>query len=753
MDSPRLFRRWWLVPVGIGLLGVALSCLAFLFADRADDRRVQGLLQSRAEWRARDIEAKIRLSGNAVENVAIAISANPFLDPESFRRLALRARRAIDHVNALQWAPRIRQDQLAGFEQSARYYGINDYRVFDVTPDFRPTELAARDEYFPVLFDVRFEGGRLTQGLALGKYDGRRIPMERARDTAGPIATLPVQPIGPPSSRRVYLLFWPVYDGVDLPTIEERHAKLRGYAVGNYDIESLLFAAVRNTPEIIETIRFFVTAAHVDGAPADAVAVYSPVSRRIEPGTVAIDPSQVPAARVERHFDVFGQHWHLAFEYAPAALAARRSNAAWGWLVAGLLLTSSLVFYLWRARGRTERIAAMVTERTAELERTSAQLQQAQKMEAIGNLTGGMAHDFNNLLSVVIGNLDLLEEKTRNDPETAALVEAALQAGLRGAELTRRLLAFARRQPLAPRITDLNELVTGMIRLLERMLEGHIEIRLKTAPGLWPVMIDPAQLNSAIVNLATNARDAMPDGGRLTIETKNTHLDADYAALNPGAVPGDYVLLEVSDTGRGMPAETLAQVFEPFFTTKDVGQGTGLGLSMVFGFVKQSEGHIKIYSEVGQGTTVRLYFPRGAHETQATTVASAALKPPEKGNETVLVVEDDAAVRATVVRQLTELGYTVLEVENGNAALLLLKNPESRIDLLFTDLVMPGGMSGRDLARAARVERPSLRVLFASGYPGTALHDGDRLPEQEHFLSKPYRKQDLARKIQDVLKT
>jgi CheY-like chemotaxis protein len=264
-------------------------------------------------------------------------------------------------------------------------------------------------------------------------------------------------------------------------------------------------------------------------------------------------------------------------------------------------------------------------------------------------------------------------------------------------------------------------------------------------------MIDPAQLNSAIANLATNARDAMPGGGRLTIETKNVHLDADYARVNPDVVPGDFVLIEVSDTGAGMDAETLTRVFEPFFTTKDAGRGTGLGLSMVFGFVKQSAGHIKIYSEVGHGTTVRIYLPRAdAALPVAETKAAAAPAEPQRHGETILVVEDNADVRGTVVNQLAGLGYQVVEAASPRAALAILSNPETAIDLLFTDIIMPGGMNGHELARAALAERPALRVLFTSGYSGTALRNGDRIREGEHFLSKPYRREELARKLDEV---
>jgi signal transduction histidine kinase/CheY-like chemotaxis protein len=749
MGNSRLLRSGWVAPVGVGILGVVLSLLAFWSAQRADQERVRTVLELRADWRARDLEAKIRMSGNAVENLAIAMAATTAPDAGQFKKIAARAHRGLDHVNSLQWAPRVPLAEIAAFEALARSLGQTDYRLFDVSPDFQPTELSERSEYFPVLFDERFHGGRPSLGLALGKYEGRRIPMETARDQGGPVATAPVRPIGPQADTLVYLLFWPVYDGVDVPAaVEERQAKLRGYALGNYNLIAMLTAAIVNTPDMIGTLQFSVGAAHQTNAADVAAAHYSPDTRRVELGPRPADAAQPPAARLERDFTVFNQHWDLTFDFSADAVAGLRSQGAFGWLIAGLLLTGSMVFYLLRERVRTREIEALVEARTAELARTGEQLHQAQKMEAIGNMTGGMAHDFNNLLAVVIGNLDLLQDRVRNDPEAVALAEAALQASTRGADLTRQLLAFARRQPLAPRIIDINELVIGMTRLLERILEEHIEVVLITAPDAWPVLIDASQLNSAIANLATNARDAMPNGGRLTIETRNTHLDADYVSLNPEAVPGDYVLLEVSDTGAGMSAETLARVFEPFFTTKETGRGTGLGLSMVFGFVKQSQGHIKIYSEPEHGTTVRIYLPR-AEKAETVAAVEQFAPPKERPHESILVVEDNDGVRNVVSKQLGELGYKVIEVDRPQRALELLNDPALRVDLLFTDLVMPG-MNGAELAEAAAALRPELRVLFTSGYSGSSLLNDARLRGRGHFLSKPYRKLDLARKLRDI---
>ena len=375
------------------------------------------------------------------------------------------------------------------------------------------------------------------------------------------------------------------------------------------------------------------------------------------------------------------------------------------------------------------------------------QLAQSQKMEAIGNLTGGMAHDFNNLLGIIVGNLDLLRDQQTGDPLSAELTEEALDAALRGADLTRRLLAFARRQPLQPERSDVNELVAGITHLLKRTLGEQVEITLELRMDVWPVMVDPAQLESAIVNLATNARDAMPGGGRLSIKTDNRALDPDYASQHAELQPGDYVLIEVSDTGTGMPPEVLNRVFEPFFTTKEQGKGTGLGLSMVFGFMKQSGGHINVYSEPGIGTTFRLYLPRSSVSTG--DEAAAAAQPMALGaGETVLAVEDNASLRRVAVRQLTQLGYRVHEAEDAQAALNILE--KERVHLLFTDIVMPGGTSGYELAHEVQSRWPETKVLLTSGFPEVKT-DGDQRPSDIRMLNKPYRRDDLARTIREVL--
>jgi PAS domain S-box-containing protein len=374
--------------------------------------------------------------------------------------------------------------------------------------------------------------------------------------------------------------------------------------------------------------------------------------------------------------------------------------------------------------------------------RVEAELRQAQKMEAIGQLTGGIAHDFNNLLGVIIGNVEFLIDVVR-DKDQADLAKEILNSALSGADLTRRLLAFARRQTLQPRQIDLNAYLPNHISTLRRLLGESITITTMLAEELWPTRADPSQVGDALLNLAINARDAMPHGGKIFIATANEHLVADGS--DEEVTPGDYVVLSVTDSGTGMPPEVLERAFEPFFTTKPQGAGSGLGLSMIFGFAKQSGGHLRIDSESGLGTRVRLYLPR-AHHLDLLEIAEATGTPLSQGNETILLVDDDTEMRTVARRHLVSLGYRVGEAGSGPAALEILRGGRS-VDLLFTDVVMPDGMSGPELAAAAKRLRPGLKVLFTSGYFRSE-------PEREPVgavIRKPYRRHELAATVRAAL--
>ena len=412
-----------------------------------------------------------------------------------------------------------------------------------------------------------------------------------------------------------------------------------------------------------------------------------------------------------------------------------------------------------RARAETElqqlnaTLEARIEQETERRAAAEGALHQSQKMETLGQLTGGIAHDFNNLLQIITGNLDILRRTIPKDsPRLHRSVENAFKGAERAAILTQRLLAFSRRQPLAPKVFNPNKLVTGMSELLFRAIGETVAVETVLGSGLWRVEADPNQLENALLNLAVNARDAMPDGGKLTIETANTHVDRSYAEQNSGVAPGQYVVICVSDTGSGMDAGTAERAFDPFFTTKEVGKGTGLGLSMVYGFVKQSGGHLKIYSELGEGTTVRIYLPRHhGQEVEVETKLATDFAPAASQGETILVCEDDDDVRAYSAQSLRELGYQVIEAADGHSALRLLEKADGTVDLLFTDIVLPGGMTGAIVAEKARQIQPQLKVLFTTGYARNAIVHHGRLDAGVELLSKPFSYADLAARVREML--
>jgi PAS domain S-box-containing protein len=384
-----------------------------------------------------------------------------------------------------------------------------------------------------------------------------------------------------------------------------------------------------------------------------------------------------------------------------------------------------------------------------EKQAADAQIRQAQKMDAIGQLTGGVAHDFNNILTVITGTIGILEEAVAGQPDLVAIARLIDEAAERGANLTKHLLAFSRKQPLRPVEVDVNRLMLEAAKLLHPTLGEHIEITPLLADDAWTALVDPNQLTTAILNLALNARDAMPDGGKLALETRNVFLDENYASMQSEVTVGNYVMIAVSDSGTGIPAKLLERVFEPFFTTKEVGKGTGLGLSMVFGFIKQSGGHIKIYSEVGHGTSIKMYLPRATGVNQ--TIAEAQISTTVAGgDEVILVVEDDAMVRKYVISQIESLGYATFEAANAAEALNVI-DTTATVDLLFTDVIMPGAMNGRQLVDAALKRRPSLKILYTSGYTENAIVHHGRLDSGVLLLAKPYRKSELARMIRMAL--
>jgi PAS domain S-box-containing protein len=460
----------------------------------------------------------------------------------------------------------------------------------------------------------------------------------------------------------------------------------------------------------------------------------------------------LPEDLIGKRFDVFVEPSDVDKTYAAVEHASREAlprfenryrhkDGSWRHIAWTAAPSGELIYCV--ARDVTEE-----KSRKAALAEAQQHLRQSQKMEAIGQLTGGVAHDFNNLLQVISGNLQLLAKDIVGNDRAERRVANAHLAVNRGAKLASQLLAFGRRQALEPKVVNIGRLVSGMDELLRRALGEAIEIETIGAGGLWNTLIDPANLENAIVNLAINARDAMDGAGKLTIEVGNVSLDDAYAQIHGEVTPGQYVMLAVTDTGLGMTTEVAAQAFEPFFSTKPEGQGTGLGLSMVYGFVKQSHGHIKIYSEIGHGTTVKIYLPRSKQKEDSVTVLDQEVF--TGGTETILVAEDDDEVRATAAEMLTDLGYRVFKARDAASALSIIEKGHA-IDLLFTDVVMPGVLKSPELAHKARGRLPKIAVLFTSGYTENAIVHGGRLDAGVDLLPKPYTRDALARKIRQVL--
>jgi len=885
----------WIELVALAAAGVALSLAVFLVARAADDQRVRGALELRAEWRAQDFHRKLIHATDSLEALAVFIATQDQLDGVAFDDSAQLILGHEDSVTSLVWAPLIKSADREPFVAALRRGGSADAEIVERAPDGSFVAAGQRDEYLPVQYEHFYRDQPSVDGLDQLSLPERRVAMERARDEGEPTATPPVEVFGASWQAPGFVVFWPVYrTGTMRATVAERRQAFRGMAISRFRFDQLLPALIANTPPIAESIDILVngSGSGAGGAP-NLVAHFDPESGTFAVGAVGAVGAAAAAAgagdgfTVRRNFEVLGRDWTLVSHFSPAVAAGLRSNGPWAWVALALMVTGLVSAYFQRERWQRLGTEAVVAERTAaltaanqslahevevrrEAEETAArsralivatleaapfgivcirrdwrvllwnraaqqifgysaeevegkpypllledgreeadarlermaagevvrnlrgqrrrkdgtlvdisfsgaaihengnliaytgvfedvtqrdaierQLAQAQKMEAIGNLTGGLAHDFNNLLGIIIGNLDLLRPLLDANSEADELAGESVDAALRGADLTRRLLAFAQRQPLQPQRSDVNELAAGIVKLLSRVLGENIEITLDRGAEIWPVAVDPTQLEAALVNLATNARDAMPNGGALTIATGTGSLDDDYTREHPETVPGDYAVIVVTDNGSGMAPEVMSRIFEPFYTTKERDKGTGLGLSMVFGFMKQSGGHINVYSEVGVGTTFRLYLPRAAAAAKEQGRAPAGRVAGGAG-ETVLVVEDNAGMRRIVVRQLRDLGFRVLEAENGAAGLAILE--QEPVALLLTDVVMPGATTGFDLAHIAQKRWPEMRVVLTSGFPEAKVN-GNFGPAAApaRMLVKPYRKDELARMLREAL--
>jgi PAS domain S-box-containing protein len=550
--------------------------------------------------------------------------------------------------------------------------------------------------------------------------------------------------------------FWA---SVVIDAIKDSRGRLVGFAKVTRDFterqeaQSSLLESERRYRRLVESVvDYAIFQLDIDGR----IATWNPGAERIK-GYSADEA-------IGRHFSMFYTEEDRAAGVPAAALATARSAGrfeAEGWRVRkdGSRFWALVVIDAIRSDGGNligfAKVTRDITERheaQRALRETQEQLAVSQKMEAIGQLSGGIAHDFNNLLMIVLGNIETAQRHARRLPESTNVqryLANAIRGAQRAAALTSRLLAFSRRQALDPEPIDVNKFISGSVDFLQRSLGETVEVEAVGGAGIWTIEADPNQLESALVNLAINARDAMSKGGKLTIEAANVFADDDYVRLNPELNEGQYVAICVSDTGTGMSKDVVSRAFEPFFTTKEAGNGTGLGLSQVYGFVKQSGGHVKIYSESGQGTTVKLYFPRFLQRSVEQEAADE-LPVAEGDSESILVVEDDPDVRAYLLEALRGLNYRVIPADNAQAALRVLVDDGKRVDLLLTDVVMPG-LNGRELGRRAEVLRPGLRVLYMTGYSRNAVVHHGRLDEGVDLIQKPISQSELASRVRDVL--
>jgi PAS domain S-box-containing protein len=551
--------------------------------------------------------------------------------------------------------------------------------------------------------------------------------------------------------------FWAL---VVMDAIRDEQGQLIGFAKVTRDIterqqaQNELLESARRYHRLIEAV---VDYAIFQLDPAGKVATWNSGAERIK--------GYAPGEIIGRHFSLFYPPEDVEIGVPKRALAEAAEHGrfeAEGWRMrkdgtrfwASVIIdritdeVGNLVGFAKVTRDITERKQAQ-----DELKHVQEQLIASQKLEAVGQLSGGIAHDFNNLLMIVLGNIETAERHSRQLPGSANLQRAlanAKRGAHRAAALTSRLLAFSRRQPLDPKPINLNSFLNGLQEFLQRTLGERVEVQTVGSAGLWQIEADANHLESAIINLAINARDAMPDGGKLTVEAVNVSADEDYCRVNPELAPGQYVILCVTDAGSGMTAEVLNHAFEPFFTTKEPGHGTGLGLSQVYGFVKQSGGHVKIYSEVGQGTSIRMYFPRYRGDVRPTASDSQEVFPEGENIETILVVEDDPDLRAYVTDVLRDLNYRVFSAASAQAALTILLQEGPKLDLLLTDVVMPG-INGRELGRRAQQLRPGIKILHMTGYSRNAVIHQGRLDEGVDLIEKPISQAKLALRVREIL--
>jgi len=683
------------------------------------------------------------------------------MDRNSFQNFTRHLIDANPYIQALEWSPVVMDSDRLSYEASVRSEGFSGFTITERDLRGRLVIAATRDYYIPVDYIEPSSGNEAAFGFDLASNPTRKNALNMASSHAKAIATERIKLVQDTVGQYGILVFLPVFKSKDSTqsSSQNNDRKIRGYILSVFYIADVIKTLLPDFDN--DNFRIWL----IDETSTEPALLFTNNQTRhfdvTLPNESVISPGPY-AASVEISFA--SRQWKLWMEPTTAYSISNQSWFPYYALSGGLLFTGILIGLLLVLTGRNFMFEEDVFNKTSELVDTNNKLEaeiterkqieerllQSQKLEAVGQLTGGIAHDFNNILGLVLGNIELLKQRIDfGDRQSHGYIENALGGVQRGATLTQRLLAFSRKQILSPDVLDLNVMIRAMTELLQRTLEENIEIEVVSAAGLWACFTDKVQMENVLLNLALNARDAMPDGGKLTIETANAWLDDAYCETRVDVSPGQYVMLAVTDTGKGMSKETLAQVYEPFFTTKPIGQGSGLGLSMAFGFAKQLSGHINIYSEPGQGTCVKFYQPRyQGPEVEPRAEPDTDVK--QARGEVILVVEDERDLMELYRGQLENLGYTVFTAKDGGQALEVFSQ-QFEIDCLLTDVVLSGTMSGKDIAVEVTAQRPDIKVVFMSGYTENAVVHQGRLDQGTDLLRKPFTMAELSKKLTNVL--
>jgi signal transduction histidine kinase/ActR/RegA family two-component response regulator len=731
-------------------VGIAFCLtLSLFFVMRRWERRD---MQSEFDYASQHFVEAVRRATERIELTHEVIRrdfyGSPTISREEFTLCAEPFLARVPSLKVLQWAPRVMRDDREAFVKTARGEGRSDYRIVEPDMGGRLVPAAQRNEYFPIWFAASKTGFQARFGWDFAADPVLRNAMDESRDDDRFVVsdTIDLRKIGVCGT--MLQTFLPLYrDYQKVKTTAQRRENLMGFLVGLSSMEDLVNCALRYSkgPQGIDM------AVYDDSASADSRLLYFHTSRtRCDHGCPEKSQAErQPGGIYHTEAIRFGcREWSLVCTPAPHFFSLHASWRSWTTLVIGLLGTVLLGGYTWSATTRTERIERLVEQRTAELRKKDEQLQQSQKLEAVGSLAGGIAHEFNNLLQAIGGYTRYAMEAMKPEEQPYQDLENVLQASDRAASLTRQLLSFSRRQTVERTCLDANQMVVDLTKMLRPLLGETIQMRCIPGSDIGSIYADAGSLQQVLMNLCLNARDAMPNGGEIVVKTNRVTILPDFADLYSDLKPGPYVEVNVTDTGHGMSPEVRDRIFEPFFTTKPVGKGTGLGLAMVYGIIQQHEGAIHVYSELDHGTTFRIYLPVYSSELEGGGVSTT--DDVVGGSETILLAEDDPMVRDVSKRILERAGYHVLLAADGEMALTVFRAHHDTIALVLLDAVMPR-LSGQDAYRQLKDEYPDVRVIFCSGYAPETAHSNFIVQEHLRLVEKPYNPTVLLSTIREVL--